>query len=261
MRGLGAAGRLPFSLATLALVAVSCAGEGADTIEGEASPSPFTYVAVGASETVGVGADDPVTEAWPTVFHRTALARSASLVNLGVSGVTVREALDLELQAALAEEPRLVTVWLNVNDLFRQVPVEQYERDLGTLVRSLRRGGATDVLVATTPPVADLPLVRACLSGGIGCELPFRPSPAEIITAGVAAYNAAITRVAQAEGAVVVDLWAAASGGIDAALVAPDGFHPSTEGHRRVAAAFTDALASLPSAADLRQPDSGTPPG
>lgn len=249
--------RLPLALAALALLANACAGGPAETLEPEALPPPFTYVAVGASETVGIGTDDPLTQSWPSVFYRTALARSATLVNLGVSGATVQEALALELQPALAEEPRLVTVWLNVNDLVRQVPVERYERDLGTLVRALRRGGATDVLVASTPPVVDLPVVRACLPGGSGCALPLGLPSAEAITERVAAYNAAITRVAAAEGAVVVDLKAAAGDGIDPALVAADGFHPSTEGHRRLAAAFSDALASLPSAAELRPPPGG----
>ncbi len=252
----------PLVLATLALLAAACAGGPADTIEAEALPPPFTYVALGASETVGIGADDPLTEAWPSVLHRTALARSATLVNLGVSGATVRQALELELAPALAEQPRLATVWLNVNDLVRQVPVEQYERDLGTLVRALRRGGATDVLVASTPPVVDLPVVRACLPGGTGCQLPVRLPSAEVIDQRVAAYDAAIARVAEAEGAIVVDLGpdGAASGGIED-LVAADGFHPSSEGHRRVASAFADALASLPSVAELRPPPGATPGG
>jgi acyl-CoA thioesterase-1 len=256
VRGAGAR-RLPLALAALALLASACAGGPAETLEPEALPPPFTYVAVGASETVGIGADDPLTQSWPSVFHRTALARSATLVNVGVSGATVQEALARELQPALAEEPRLVTVWLNVNDFVRQVPVARYERDLGTLVRALRRGGATDVLVASTPPVVDLPVVRACLPGGSGCPLPLGLPSAEAITEGVAGFNAAIARVAEAEGAVVVDLEAAAGGGIDPALIAVDGFHPSTEGHRRVAAAFSDALASLPSAAELRPPPGG----
>jgi acyl-CoA thioesterase-1 len=245
--------RLPVTLAALVLAA-ACARGRPGTIEAEVLPPPFTYVAVGASETVGIGADDPLTQSWPSVFHRTALARSATLVNVGVSGATVSDALELELEPALAEEPRLVTVWLNVNDLLTQVPVEQYEGDLRTLVRALRRGGATDMLVANTPPVVDLPVVRACLPPSGACPLPFEPGPAEAITARVAAYNAAIARVAEAEGALVVDLDAAAGGRIDDALVAADGFHPSTEGHRRVAAAFADALASLPSAAELRPP-------
>ena len=257
-RGVGAvvnhdvSAHLLVALAVVALLAGACAGGPPETFEAEALPPPFTYVAVGASETVGIGADDPSTESWPSVFYRTALPRSATLVNVGVSGVTVREALDQELQAAVAEEPRLVTVWLNVNDLLRQVPVEHYERDLATLVGALRRGGATEVLVANTPPVGDLPLVRACLPGGSDCLLPFRPPSSELIAQRVDAFNAAISRVAEAQGAVVVDLHASSGGRIDDALVADDGFHPSTEGHRRVAAAFADALGSLPSAAELR---------
>lgn len=247
-------------LAAAALVAGACAGGRAKPLDTEVLPPAFTYVAVGASETVGAGADDPATGSWPNVFYRTALARSATLVNVGMPGATVSQALDRELQPALAEQPRLVTVWLNVDDLGRQVPVEQYERDLGTLVHALRRGGATDVLVASTPPVVDLPAVRACLPGGTGCRLPGGLPGADVIAARVAAYDAAITRVAKAEGAVVVDLVAATAGGDRAVLVGPDGLHLSTEGHRRVAAAFAAALAAMPSTGPLRPPPT-RPPG
>ena len=247
--------RLVAAAASLAMLASACSGGRPETVEAEELPPPFTYVAVGASETVGIGAEEPASQSWPSVFYRTALARSARFVNVGESGATLRQVLDRRLQAALAEDPRLVTVWLNVNDLVAQVPVEQYERDLGRLVKALRRGGAADVLVATTPPVADLPVVKACLPGGSGCRLPSALPPASVITQRVAAYNEAIGRVAAAEGAVVVDLAAAsaASGGITGSLVAADGFHPSTEGHRVVAAAFAEAVAGLPSAAQLRQ--------
>ena len=239
------------------LLVAGCRGGQADKVATERLPPPFAYVAVGAGETMGVGADDPGTGSWPNVFYRTALARSARLVNVGQREATVRQALDRQLPLALAEEPRLVTVWLNVGDLVRQVPVEQYERDLGSLVRALRRGGAADVLVATTPPVMDLPVVKACLPGGAGCRLPTRLPSSEVITERVAAYDAAINRVAKAEGAVPVDLGAAVGGGTGG-LVATDGFSPNAEGHRKVAAAFAAALASLPSAAQLRPPPGGT---
>ena len=55
---------------------------------------PGVYVAVGASETVGAGADSPVTEAWPQLFYRVALPRAAVFVNLGIPGATVAEAID-----------------------------------------------------------------------------------------------------------------------------------------------------------------------
>jgi acyl-CoA thioesterase-1 len=251
--------RLAAAASCLLVLASACSGGKPATVKAEELPPPFTYVAVGASETVGVGADEPAAQSWPAVFYRTALARSARFVNVGESGATVRQALDRKLQPALAEEPRLVTVWLNVNDLVAQVPVEQYERDLSRLVRALRRGGEADVLVATAPPVAELPVVKACLPGGSGCRLPSPLPSAAAITQRVADYNGAIARVVAAEGAVLVDLAAATAGGISAPLVAADGFHPSTEGHRRVAAAFAQALAGMPTAAPLRPPASVPP--
>ena len=199
------------------------------------------YVAVGASETVGVGADEPATQAWPQVLHDTALP-GARFVNVGVSGSTVGEALVAQLPKALAAEPDVVTVWLAVNDLTRLVPVEAYEQQLRMLVEPLRRGGRTKVLVGNVPALEQLPVYRACLPDappqGVPCALPVVPTLAEI-RGVVDAYNAAIARVARDEGAVLVDL---ARQKKLTGLVSGDGFHPSTAGHELVAASFAAAL-------------------
>jgi acyl-CoA thioesterase-1 len=210
------------------------------------SPSPSagpTYVAVGASETVGIGADHPKTEAWPRVLHDTTLRRS-TFVNVGVSGATVGEALAVQLPVALAAQPDVVTVWLAVNDLTHLVPVRAYEQQLRTLVHELRRDGRTTVLVGNMPPVDRMPAYLACLPGAVAtdvrCQLPIVPPPA-VVRELVASYNAAIARVVQAEAAVPVDL----SQGRDLTrLTSHDGFHPSTAGHRMVAAAFARALST-----------------
>jgi acyl-CoA thioesterase I len=201
----------------------------------------LVYVAVGASETVGIGADDPQRDAWPVVLHRTAL-RKAQFVNLGVSGSTVGQAINEQLPAALAAEPDVATVWLAVNDLTHLVPVQAYEQQLMSLVHKLRRDGRTQVLVGNMPAVERLPAFRACLPGApadaMPCQLPVVPEVAEI-RAIVTTYNAAIARVAKAEGATLVDL----SKGRDLnKLTGTDGFHPSTAGHRLVAAQFARAL-------------------
>ncbi len=232
----------------LALGLTACNRSGPETAPPETA-APFTYVAVGASETVGVGADDPEAEAWTSVLHRRGLTRGATFVNVGVSGSTVQAALTAQVPGAVAEEPDLVTVWLNVNDLVRFVPVERYETDLGTLVRNLRRGGETEVAIANTPPIEDLPIVRACLPNppaGSRCRLPLSLPGPDPVVALVTQYNQAIARVAEREGAVLVDLHAAGvaartAGGLDE-LVSADGFHPSTEGHAAVAEAFRTAL-------------------
>jgi lysophospholipase L1-like esterase len=212
-----------------------------------ASPAPAdppqVYVAVGASETVGVGADDPATQAWPRVLHDRALA-GTRFVDVGVSGATVRDALTGQLARALAEDPDVVTVWLAVNDALSLVPVADYEQSLGNLVHALRQGGRTEVLVGNVPPLDRLPAYRACLPGSgvteVPCALPLVPGPAQV-RATVAEFNAAIGRVVAREGAVLVDLSAERD---LAGLTSKDGFHPSTRGHRVVARAFAAALRS-----------------
>ena len=202
------------------------------------------YVAVGASETVGVGADDPATEAWPRVLHDRALPRSR-FVDVGVSGSTLQAALAAQLPSALAARPDVVTVWLAVNDAVAGVPVGRYERQLTRLVRALRQGGRAEVLVGNVPDLWRLPAYRACLpaSGGrpvdgVTCRLPVVPARSQV-KATVGAFNAAIARVVRSQGARLVDL---AREDDLAGLTAADGFHPSTEGHREIARAFARVL-------------------
>ena len=228
-------------LAVVLLVGVAVGGcsrggaaPGPATAPDDAGP-PVTYVAVGASESVGVGSADPVRDAWPQVLYREHLPRRTVFVNLGISGATTQRALDEEVPHAVSLNPTLVTVWLNVNDLIGLVPADTYERELGELVHQLRRGGATKVLVANTPTLSGLPAARRL------------PVPAATIDAAVDAYNVRIARVVAREGAVRVDLHAAfqaaAADGRAAQLISQDGFHPSTAGHKAVADAFAKALA------------------
>jgi len=215
-----------------------------------ATGTPVVYVAVGASETVGFGADEPLRDSWPRVLYRTALPTSAVFVNMGIPGATVAQALRDELPQALTVRPALATVWLNVNDIVAGIPAADFERDLDSLVRGLRANGATRVLVANVPPLDELPAYQACRAGtasrsacGNGASL---PAPAAL-NQTVDSYNAATDRVAAREGASVVDLHAlglaARQDGGGAALVSKDGFHPSTAGHWAVAKAFAEVLA------------------
>lgn len=223
------------------LAAVACTDDPAETRAVE--PEPFTYVAVGASDSVGIGAANPQTEAWTAQFHE-ALHDKAMFVNLGVSGSTVKAALEAQLPKAIEAKPELVTVWLAVNDIVRLVSPEDYERDLDTLVAALRQGGRAEVLVANAPPIEKLPSIRACLTTAPktdGCRLPVRV-PESVVTARVDAFNDAIARVVERHGAVLIDLHRSAVASFDGALVAADGFHPSTEGHQRIAAVFALAI-------------------
>lgn len=220
----------------------ACSDDGPDAASVRAA---FSYIAVGASDSVGVGAANPATEAWPVVLERTALYEKATIENLAVSGSTVKDALTAQVPRAVLAAPRLVTVWLAVNDLVRLVPVADYERDLEQLVKALRRGGQTEVLLGNAPPIEKLPVVRACLPNpppGLACRLPLRIPSESLVTSRVEAYNQAIARVAERQGAVLVDVHSSAQASWEGSFVAADGFHPSTEGHRRLAELFAARL-------------------
>lgn len=218
------------ALAALAAVGAACSVRAKPAVlppADDAGP-PVTYVAVGDSESVGIGTEEPLRDAFPQQLYRQALPRRAVFINLGISGVTVGRAAEAELSPALAASPTLVTVWLGVNDLVQHHPVQQYEQELGDLVHQLRRGGATKVLVANTPPLKGLLLLTT--------------------PAAIDEFNAATARVAAREGAVLVDLSAAyaaeKAAGRQADFDGADGIHPSAGGHRAVADAFAKALAA-----------------
>ncbi len=236
------------------LAAAACSGKSGDTTT---FPAPVTerpgplYVAIGASETVGAGAREPLRDAWPKVLFRTGLPRGATFVNLGVPGATVAEALHQQAPYAVSLRPDLATVWLNVNDLVANVSVRAYERDARELLSRLRRAGVDEILMANTPPLTNLPAYRACRPDpprGPPCFADRLLPPPRVVDSRVAAYNAAIARVAAQEEARLVDLHSLAldleprNASVD--LVSDDGFHPSTAGHRAVAEAFVDALKS-----------------
>lgn len=187
------------------LLAAACSSERA------AENKAVVYVAVGDSLTFGTGLADPAKEAWPVLFRQADLPADAQMTNLGVPGSTVADALRQQADKAVDAEPTLVTVWLGANDLFHLVPVATYESQLRDLVHRMRRGGATKVLVANLPAYE---------------RLSFFP---------VDAYNAAVARVADKEGAVLVDIHAQR---VDPSYVGPDGLHPSVAGHRAIAAVF-----------------------
>jgi phosphatidylinositol alpha 1,6-mannosyltransferase len=224
----------------------STAGPGPQTEAG----APQVYVAVGASETVGAGIeDDPLRlrDAWPQLFYNAALPRSSTYYNLGVDGETTAGALAEQVPRALALQPTVVTVWLNVDDLVHGVSAADYESNLGAIVHQLRRGGAATVLVANTPSLDRLPAYLACrpnAPGGVGCLLGPQASLPDAATVNslVDAYNGAAARVVAREGAVLVDLHA--QGEIPDThpeWIATDGFHPSAAGHAAAARLFVAA--------------------
>lgn len=178
---------------------------------------------------MGIGADDPDTEAWPVVLHRR-LPEGSLLHRLGVSGSVAEEAIIDQVPHAEAIAPNLITVWLVINDFRNGVSLADYRRHLDEIVgRAVRTGSL--VLVGNMPDLVGMPEFATT-----------HPDELRIL---VRSWNAAIEDVVVTHGAVLVDLLAA-SEGLDEdkslLLSAEDRFHPSTLGHLAIAEIFSHYL-------------------
>jgi lysophospholipase L1-like esterase len=230
----------------------ACTPSGGAGVVGSSTPertpqAAIVYAAVGASESVGIGATDPTRDSWPQVLFKTALPESTVLYNFGIPGATVAQALSDEVPEALSVQPTLVTVWLNVNDIINGVEAQQYQDELDQLVHSLRRDGAVRVLVANTPYLDRLPAYLDCRAGnppaGVDCPSTLANTPPAALNAIVSAYNSAIAQVAEREGAILVDLNAQGEvPDMHPDWVSSDGFHPSTAGYAAIAGVFASML-------------------
>lgn len=190
------------------------------------------YVAIGASDVVGEGADDPGTEAWPVViFDR--LPAGSVIHRLGVSGTTAEEAIAEQLPAAEDIQPNLVTVWLAINDIRSQVPLESYRKHLDEIVRRLAATGA-HVFVGNVPDLRGIPELAESYN-------------AEQLKAFSSEWNDTISEVVLANGAHLVDLQEASEGMDEEdmhVLISEDRFHPSTLGHLALAEIFLHHIES-----------------
>lgn len=228
------------SLSTIALCFVvlflqSCdapagGGPGTHSLAVQQAPKArLTYVAIGASDTFGIGADDPQTENWPTDLSA-ALGQSVHLVNLGIPGILLHQALDVEVPVALDAHPNLVTVWLAVNDLANNVPITSYTHDLDLLLSRIQKGAPrARIAVANVPDLTQLPY--------------FSEDDPQTLFSQIQAYNTAIASIVIRRHAILVDLyrqWQQLRNHPE--YISNDGLHPSTLGYTQIALLFYQAL-------------------
>ena len=192
--------------------------------------APLVYVALGASDSVGVGAPDPARDGWvPQVQQR--LPPGTRLVNLGVSGAKLSDAVQQQLPVAAEQRPNLVTIWLAVNDFNARVPLDRYEGDLDRLLTAVQASQPRRILIGNIPALEQIPVYSV---SGV---------PRERLASEVARWNEAIARQAARHGAILVDLH---SGWTELAshpeYVSGDGFHPSAAGYQRLADVFYATL-------------------
>ena len=192
---------------------------------------PIVYVALGASDAVGVGSNEPGSQGYvPLVANH--LPKGSRLINLGVSGIRLHEALSKELPLALSTGPRLVTIWLAANDFIANVPYESYRKDLNTFLQQLRAGTHARIVMANLPDLTRLP-VFAGLTG----------QQKKHMTVELQRWNAGIAAAAAHYTVTVVDLYSHESQlTAHPEYISDDGFHPSAAGYVQLANYFWEAI-------------------
>lgn len=187
------------------------------------------YVAMGASDTVGVGAVDPATGSWPARVA-SLLPPGSAYVSLGVSGSLAAQARDRQLPAAVAQRPTVVSVWLAVNDMNAQIDPSAYRGTLAAIVDTLVSRTGAAVFVGNVPDVRGVPA--------------YASADKTQLAALIGAYNDAIASVVAAypERAFLVDLFTGSAPLVSTMTVSGDGFHPSDEGYRLIAERFAAAM-------------------
>jgi len=223
----------------LALLLAAC-GSGTSSSSASRAPTPtptvkppVTYVALGASDAVGVGADDPNTQGYvPRIIAR--LPKGSAALNLGINGATLHEALTQELPDAVNAQPTIITVWLVGNDFRDCTPLTQYAADLDALLTQLHQRTHAQIFAANTPQMGALPYFQQGAPGGGACFAGASPRQVNDLAAR---WNQAINPIITRDGAVLVDLYSS-----DLAshpdYVSQDGFHPSSAGYARLADLF-----------------------
>ncbi len=223
------------SLLLLAILSAACssgAGGQATTstlLVQQAAPARLTYVAIGASDTFGIGSNDPDEQNWPADLARK-LGSGVRLVNLGVPDIVAQQALNIELPVALDVHPGLVTIWLAVNDIIADVPPAGYEQTLNTLLSRLQAAlPHVRIAIANVPDLTLLPS--------------FKASNAQTLHAKISTYNSIIANAVARHHVLLVDLYQQWQNlAAHPEYISRDGLHPSTVGYQQIAALFYQVL-------------------
>jgi lysophospholipase L1-like esterase len=187
------------------------------------------YVALGASDAVGIGATRPTEEGWVPLV-RASLPGDPRLVNLGISGATLDAVIAQELPVLEDIRPDVVTIWVGVNDLRAGISLATFTEELDSLLGRVAATGPTKVAVLNVPDLQQVP--------------DFQGHDPTTFDAEVRRWNATIADIAARHDARLVDLYGQSLElNEHPEYISIDGFHPSSAGYRRIADLTLNVLA------------------
>ncbi len=192
---------------------------------------PIVYVAMGASDAVGVGSTQPGSQGYVPLLAGH-LPKGSHVVNLGISGIRLHEAMQKELPVALSVGPKLITIWLVANDFVGGVSYDSYMQDLDSLLKQLHGGTQAKIVMANLP---DLTLLPALSHSSAAKKAQ--------VSGEIQRWNTRIAALANQYGVTQVDLYSHKSQlTAHPEYVSGDGFHPSPAGYVQLANYFLTAI-------------------
>ena len=180
----------------------------------------------GDSLALGIGASDSSRGFAFDLYRRVAALRPGSeITNLAIGGTTARDVRRLEVPRLAQTAPQLVLLEAGANDAVQHRSAAVFARDFRELVRAVRKAQpAARLIVFTVPDVSVSPIFEAAA----------KPALHRLVLA----YNATVRAEASEAGASVVDLYRFSEEARKSSerYFSADQFHPSDEGHAKIAA-------------------------
>jgi acyl-CoA thioesterase I len=180
---------------------------------------PITYVALGDSTGVGIGARNGGYV--KRLASRLELVRPQSRVmNLCVSGAATPDLIRSQLGPAIRANPDLITVGIGINDIGHGVGVEQFAKNFDEIIKKLRAETIAVILVSNLPDI----------SSSLRVPVAMRAQSQVFI----AQYNQRLQEIATRNGVAVFDVYTLTHNELPRhpEYFSADGFHPSDEGYQ-----------------------------
>ena len=176
-----------------------------------------TIVAYGDSITAGYAVRRGFPSFWKEMLVQKYPGVRIEVINSGVSGDTTMDGLARLDWAVLSYEPDLVTINIGINDCVFGLGLEKFEANLVEMIRRIRSGPASEILLLSSQPLETLPYDRL-----------------------VQDYYQAIERVAKEMDVGFVDVYGAWMDRVKAgtplsSLIIPGLDHPNEAGYRIIA--------------------------
>jgi acyl-CoA thioesterase-1 len=208
----------------LSLFLLACSGSKTPSPKKELAPETLSYLALGDSYTIGESVAEA--ERWPNLLADTLAALGHKLTKpqiIARTGWRTDQLIDA-MASTLKPEAKydLVSVLIGVNNQFQHKPIAVYKKELMTILdQAIARAkkGKSHVFVLSIPDYG---------------ATPYGAKQAEEIGQAIDQWNTACAAICKEKGIAYYDITdISRQATSDAALVAPDGLHPSGKMYKR----------------------------